>query len=194
MYVWISSVCINCCVCISFHFILQDKIELFVNRLDSVESVLPYEYTAWVVLVLLLFCFFNLTCFVTLLRFVVCIASAARKGFLSWNVLKHLFFFAILCDSQATSTKDFLTCLGRAVKPVRPGILFCFITISILSLLSSLEGTFKQRVKVNTRCNCRTEEGQSWREHCILLLHVTVQQPKGGNSILFTTPQTCNVV
>lgn len=30
------------CVC------LQAEIELFVNRLDSVESVLPYEYDVWV--------------------------------------------------------------------------------------------------------------------------------------------------
>ena len=27
-------------------FVFQTSIELFVNRLDSVESVLPYEYTA----------------------------------------------------------------------------------------------------------------------------------------------------
>lgn len=37
---------LNKLMCVFLNSFLQDKIELFVNRLDSVESVLPYEYTA----------------------------------------------------------------------------------------------------------------------------------------------------
>ena len=38
---------------------LQSKIELFVNRLDSVETVIPYEYSRFVSIVIYLFIYYE---------------------------------------------------------------------------------------------------------------------------------------